>query len=77
MKLSEMYGDQDTRTFEERRAEVVSIIRSAADFEGAESGLRAIFLTMSAADDEPSFDAAFEALASSLSENATRYLQAI
>jgi len=72
-----MYGEQDTRTFEERRAEVVAIVRSAADFEGADAGLRAIFLTMSKADDETAFDAAFDTLVCSLSENTTRYLQGV
>ena len=77
MTLSEMYDEQDSRTFEERRAEVVAIVRSAADFEGIDAGLRAVFLTMSQADDEPAFDAAFDTLVSSLSENTTRYLQSV
>jgi len=77
MRLSEMYGEQDQRTFEERRAEVVAIVRSAADFEGADSGLRSIFLTMSAADDEATFDEAFDTLVNSLSENTTRYFQSV
>jgi hypothetical protein len=77
MRLSEMYGEQDTRTFEERRAEVVAIVRSAADFEGADAGLRAVFVAMSQADDETAFDAAFETLVSSLSENTARYLQSV
>jgi hypothetical protein len=75
MKLSEMYGEEDPRTFEERRAEVLSIIRAAADFAGADYGLRGIFLAMSQADDEAAFDEAFDTLAASLSENTTRYLQ--
>ena len=75
MKLAEMFSDQDTRTFEERRAEVVAIVRSAADFSGAEQGLRAMFQHICDAHDEKEFDAAFDALATSLSENATRYLQ--
>ena len=64
-----------SRTFEERRAEVVAIVRSAADFAGADRGLRAIFLTMSEAEDETTFNEAFERLAVSLSENTARYLQ--
>ena len=75
MRLSEMYGDQDPRTFEERRAEVVAIVRSAADFEGTDSGLRSIFLAMTQAEDESAFDQAFNSLATSLSENSARYLQ--
>jgi hypothetical protein len=72
-----MYDDHDTRTFEERRAEVVAIVRSAADFEGADAGLRAIFVTMTTADDEHSFEEAFDTLVTSLSENTTRYLQGV
>jgi hypothetical protein len=75
MKLSEMYGDEDSRSFEERRAEVVALVRSAADFAGADYGLRDIFVAMSKADDEKDFDQAFETLVEALSENATRYLQ--
>jgi hypothetical protein len=70
-----MYGDEDQRTFEERRAEVVAIIRAAADFAGADYGLRDIFLAMSEADNEKVFNAAFDVLAASLSENTARYLQ--
>jgi hypothetical protein len=77
MKLSEMFGDDGPRTFEEQRAEVVSIVRSAADFAGADSGLKALFLAMSEADDENTFNAAFDALAISLSENTAQYLQTV
>ena len=77
MKLAEMFLDQDTRTFEERRAEVVAIVRSAADFAGAENGLRALFQHICEAEDEQEFDVAFDALTTSLSENATRYLQSV
>jgi hypothetical protein len=75
MKLSEMYGVDDPRSFEERRAEVVAIVRSAADFAGADSGLRALFLAMSEADNETAFDAAFGTLVNSLSDNTAQYLQ--
>ncbi len=75
MKLSEMYGEEDARSFEERRAEVVAIVRAAADFAGADYGLRDIFLVMSEADDEATFDRAFNTLAASLSENTAHYLQ--
>jgi hypothetical protein len=77
MHLSEMFDDDDPRTFEQRRAEVVAVVRSAADFAGADSGLRALFLAMSEADDEKAFDAAFGSLANSLSENTARYLQSV
>jgi hypothetical protein len=75
MNLSEMFDDDDPRTFEERRAEVVAVVRSAADFAGADRGLQALFLAMSEASNEPAFDEAFGTLASSLSENTVRYLQ--
>ena len=75
MRLSEMYSEGDARTFKERRAEVVAIVRSAADFEGTDAGLRTIFLAMSQAETEMEFDQAFNSLVSSLSENTTRYLQ--
>ena len=77
MKLAEMFSDQDTRTFEERRAEVVAIVSSAADFAGADHGLRATFQHMCDAHDEKEFDAAFDTLATSLSENTARYLQSV
>lgn len=75
VKLSEMYSDDDPRSFEERRAEVVAIVRSAADFAGADRGLQALFLVMSEADGEKEFSQAFDTLVASLSENTTRYLQ--
>ena len=77
MKLAEMFAEQDTRTFEERRAEVVAIVSSAADFAGADYGLRAMFQQMCAAHDEKEFEEAFDSLAASLSENTTRYLQSV
>jgi hypothetical protein len=75
MKLSEMYGDEEPLTFEERRAEVVALVRSAADFAGTDYGLRSLFVAMIRADDEKDFNQAFETLVEGLSENATRYLQ--
>lgn len=77
MNLSDMFGDDDRRTFEERRSEVVAIVRSAADFAGADRGLQAIFLVMSEADDEKTFNDAYERLATSLSENTARFLQTV
>jgi hypothetical protein len=75
VKLAEMYDDQDTRTFEDRRAEVIAIVRSAADFAGADYGLRAIFDRMCASETEPEFDEAYDTLAASLSEATLRSLQ--
>jgi hypothetical protein len=75
VKLAEMYDDQETRTFEDRRAEVIAIVRSAADFAGADYGLRAIFDRMCASETEPEFDEAYDTLAASLSEATLRSLQ--
>jgi hypothetical protein len=77
MKLAEMFADNDKLTFEERRAEVVAIVRSAADFAGVDQGLRSIFLAMSSACDEAEFDEAFDELTASLSETTSRYLQTV
>jgi len=75
MRLADMYDGQDTRSFEERRAEVIDIVSSAADFAGADHGLQAIFQIMCAASDEPAFDAALNAMTTSLAESTSRYLQ--
>jgi hypothetical protein len=75
MKLAEMFAEHDALTFEDRRAEVIAIVRSAADFAGADYGLRAIFDRMCASETEPEFDEAFDTLAASLSEATLRTLQ--
>ena len=75
MTLAEMFAEQEARTFEEQRAEVVAIVSSAADFAGADYGLRAMFQHMCAAHDEREFDEALDKLVASLSESTTRYLQ--
>ena len=74
MLLSKMYADQDAQTFEERRSEVVAIVKSAADFAGADYGLRTLFQAMCDADNENDFDNAYDKLASSLSEHTQHYL---
>ena len=60
MTLAEMFAEQDARTFEERRAEVVAIVSSAADFAGADYGLRAMYQHMCDAHDEREFDETFD-----------------
>jgi len=74
MTLTKMFADQDAQTFEERRAEVVAIVRSAADFAGADYGLRSLFRAICDAANEKDFDEAYDKLASSLSENTRLYL---
>jgi len=75
MTLDEMFANQEAQTFEDRVAEVIAIVSSAADFAGADYGLRAMFQTMCAAHDEREFDVAYDRLVSSLSENTRRALQ--
>jgi hypothetical protein len=75
MKLAEMFADQEAQTFEDRRAEVISVVSAAADFAGADYGLRAIFQRMCASETEPEFDEAYDRLAASLSEVTLRSLQ--
>jgi hypothetical protein len=75
MTLDEMFADQDTLTFEERRAELVAIIRSAADFAGADYGLRSIFEQMCATEDEKEFEKAFKSFVTSMSESTAQFLQ--
>ena len=74
MTLTKMFAGQEAQTFEERRAEVVAIVRSAADFAGADQGLRSLFLAMCGANNETDFDLAYDELARSLSENTLRFL---
>jgi hypothetical protein len=75
MRLAEMFTEGDTRTFEERVAEVIAVVSTAADFAGADHELRAMFQAMCAAHDEPEFDEAYDRLVVSLSENTARYVQ--
>lgn len=77
MKLAEMFDSSDARTFEERRAEVVEIVRAASDFSGVDQGLRTIFQVMCEADNESEFDEAFIQLASSICDTTTLYLQSV
>ena len=75
MKLAEMFAGHDVQTFEERRAEVIEIVKSAADFAGADYGLRSIFERLCACETEPEFDEAYDMLAESLNETTLRSLQ--
>jgi hypothetical protein len=77
MMLTKMFADQEALTFEERRAEVVAIVSAAADFAGADYGLRSLFRAMCDADNENDFDKAYDQLAISLSENTQHYLHTV
>jgi hypothetical protein len=50
-------------------------VRSAADFAGADYGLRSIFERLCASETEPEFDEAYDMLAESLNETTLRSLQ--
>jgi len=70
-----MFTGLESMTFEERVAEVIAIVSSAADFAGADYRLRSMFEAMYAAHDEREFDESFDRLLISLSENPAHYLQ--
>jgi hypothetical protein len=75
MKLAEMFADHDGRSFEERRAEVIEIVKTAADFAGADYGLRSIFQRLCSCETELEFDDTYDQLAESLNETTLRSLQ--
>lgn len=75
MTLDEMFSDQGALTFEERRAELVAILRSATDFAGADYGLRSIFERLCTTEDEKEFEETFKSLVASMSESTARFLQ--
>lgn len=70
MTFSEMFGEQDARTFQERRDEVVAIVSSATNLDGADKDLRPFVEQMCVAVDEREFDSAFDLLVSSISTTA-------
>ena len=73
--LGEMFDNHDTRPYEERVAEVVAIVREAADFAGVDYGLHAMFETMCRARNEAEFDQAYDQLIVTMSQNTSLVLQ--
>jgi hypothetical protein len=73
--FAEMFTGFESMTFEERVAEVIAIVSSAAVFAGADYQLRSMFQAMYAAHDEREFTEAFDTLLISLSENPAHHLQ--
>lgn len=67
MTLSDMFTDGDTRTFEERRDEVISIVEQATDLRGREQYLRRAVHRCRRASSEREFDRAYETLVSEIS----------
>ena len=76
MALADMFTGLESMTFEERVAEVIAIVSSAVDSDGADYRLRSMFESMYAAHDEREFDESFDRLLISLSENPAHHLHA-
>ena len=70
MMLADMYVDQDTQTFEQRRDEVVAIVSSATDLAGVDRGLSDIVARLGIAADESEFDRAFGQLVVAIQDTA-------
>lgn len=68
MTLSDMYAEAQPSTFEERRDEVVAIVKSATDLAGADLSLRSLVDEMSHAMDEQQFDTAFDTLVKAIGD---------
>ena len=66
--LNEMFTDENSRTFEQRRDEVVSIVEGATDLQGADEVFRGIVERVRAAGSENEFNDAFEVLEWAMSE---------
>ena len=70
MMLADMYVDQDTQTFEQRRDEVVAIVSSATDLAGVDRGLSDIVARLGIGADESEFDQAFGQLVVAIQDTA-------
>ena len=62
MALSDMFTEEDTRSFEERRDEVIALVIEATDLSGREQYLRRAVRRCSKAHSEREFDQAYEEL---------------
>ena len=62
MTLSEMFSNDDTRTFEEQRDEVLALVGQAADFEGPDQYLRRAVHRCRRAHNAEEFDEAYDTL---------------
>lgn len=67
MTLSDMFTEEDTRSFEERRDEVISLVIQATDLDGREQYLRRAVRRCSKAHTEQEFDRAYESLVDAIS----------
>ena len=67
MTLSDMFAEEDARSFEERRDEVISIVIQATDLGGREQYLRRAVRRCCKAHTEQEFDRAYETLVDAIS----------
>jgi hypothetical protein len=65
--LSEMFTEEDTRSFEERRDEVIALVIQATDLSGREQYLRRAVHRCRKAHSEKEFDQAYESLVNAIS----------
>ncbi len=62
MTLSDMFAEDDARTFEQQRDEVVALVVQASDLNGNEQYLRRAVHRCRRAHNEVEFDQAYESL---------------
>src|SRR5580704_16795415 len=62
LTLSEMFSDDDARTFEQQRDEVLALVAQAADLEGPDQYLRRAVHRCRRAHNASEFDEAYESL---------------
>lgn len=67
MTLSQMFTEEDTRSFEERRDEVIALVMQATDLSGGERYLRRAVHRCHRAHTEQEFDQAYESLVTAIS----------
>jgi len=65
--LREMFTEEDSRSFEERRDEVISLLVQATDLDGHERYLRRAVHRCRRASTEGEFDQAYESLVTTIS----------
>lgn len=68
MTLSEMFTEEDTRSFEARRDEVIALIIEATDLSGGEQHLRRAVHRCRQAHNEQEFDEAYDSLVSAIAK---------
>jgi hypothetical protein len=68
MSLREMFSEDDARSFEERRDEVLSLVIEATDLSGQERYLRRSVHRCRRASTEQEFDQAYDALVDEISK---------